>query len=361
MIKVCWISNIPSPYKVSLMNLLSKDLSLSILFETKTVSDREKDWFSYDFNGYEVSYLNENYKEKIKKCSEECDILINSDYSNKMCIYATHLFKKKKKPVVLLADGGLVIKRGLFDHVISLVMKQCDYFMSSGKQVNKYFNYYNIKDDKIFNYRFSSLTLEDLANNKALANKKEELKKELNIKEKHVLFSVGQQITRKGYDILVSAMKDVSKDVALIIAGGNVEDNVKKIIDDNNLNNIYFIGFKNKEELAKYYASSDIFVLNTRYDIWGLVINEAMSFGLPIISTNKCVAAVEFNNLFNNALINEVEDVNSLSSNINKLINDETLRLKLSNSSIEGIKEYTIDNTKEDFVSIINKIMEDYK
>ena len=39
--------------------------------------------------------------------------------------------------------------------------------------------------------------------------------------------------------------------------------------------------------------ASDLFVLPTREDIWGLVINEAMSFGLPIITTRKCIAGTE--------------------------------------------------------------------
>ena len=48
-----------------------------------------------------------------------------------------------------------------------------------------------------------------------------------------------------------------------------------------------------KPELATYYQAADLFVFPTREDIWGLVINEALSFGLPVITTRKCVAGVE--------------------------------------------------------------------
>ena len=359
MVKVCWISNIPSPYKVHLMNLLSKDLELYILFEKKGESDREDSWYSFDFKDYYVEFLDTNSKEKIDKASKICDVLINGDYSSIQCIYAVNKFKKQNKPVIMLADGGLAIDRGIFNYIISYFMKKNDYFMSSGKEVNKYYKFYGVDENRIYNYKFSSLTKDDIQKNKKIKNKSL-LKQKLNLKEDIILFSVGQQIPRKGYDLLVKAMIDVNKNVGLYIAGGEPEENVKEIIKSNNLNNIHFIGFKSKEELDEYYAASDIFVLPTRYDIWGLVINEAMSFGLPIISSDKCVSAIEFNNLFNNALITKNEDVGSISEAINILINDEYLRDQLGRNSLKGIKEYTIEHTKEDFVSIIKDVMEKF-
>lgn len=358
MLKVCWISNIPSPYKVKLMNMISEDVELYVLFEQKSVSDRDKSWFLYDFNNYYVEYLDENANEKINKASEVCDVLINGDYSNKLCIKAVKKFKNKNKPVVMLADGGLAIDRGLLNHAISFVMKKNDYFMSSGKEVNKYYNFYGIDDSKIFNYHFSSLTKHDVEKNKSFDKLK--IKDELGIKENIILFSAGQQIPRKGYDILAKAMINVDKSVGLYIAGGSPEDNVKEIIESNKLDNIHFVGFKDSDELNKYFSSSDIFVLPTRYDIWGLVINEAMSFGLPIISSDTCIAAVEFNNLFNNALIYKNEDVTELSDSINTLVNDSNLRDQLGRNSLEGIKDYTIEQTKDDFINILNNIMEKY-
>ena len=101
------------------------------------------------------------------------------------------------------------------------------------------------------------------------------------------------------------------------------------------LENVHFIGFKSKEELKKYYKSADLFVLPTREDIWGLVINEAMSYGLPIITTNKCVAGVELINNDENGFIVSVEDSKSISKKINLLLDNEKLSESMSENNLK--------------------------
>ena len=143
-----------------------------------------------------------------------------------------------------------------------------------------------------------------------------------------------------------------------------LDDNVAlrdyNLIDyEDHITNMKFIGFKKKDELAKYFAASDIFVLPTRYDIWGLVINEAMSFGLPIISTDKCAAADELINIFDNGIIVPIEDEKQLAKAIDTLANDKNLRLRYGRNSLNGIKDYTIENMIKDYLVIFDKVKKD--
>lgn len=354
--KICWISNAPAPYKVAFMKELGKKVELYCLFETNAESDREKTWYDYDSQNFTAIYLAEvNSKEVIQKMANKCDVLIDSDYTQKICMYAVKEFHKNNKIVFMHADGGLAIPRFfLIEKVVSHVMKRHDYFLSSGEETDKYYKYYGISPDKIKHYHFACMSKEEMNNNAKKIENKEEYRKECDYKEAIILFSVGQQIPRKGYDVLVKAMIDVPETVGLYIAGGNPEENVQEIIKENHLENIYFIGFKNKEELAKYYAGADIFVLPTRYDIWGLVINEAMSFGLPVISTNKCVAALEFNNHYSNAKIVNIEDSDSINKAICELAQNKEERLSLGVKSISGIQDYCFENMVNDFVDALN-------
>lgn len=348
--KVCWISNAPAPYKVEFMNVLATKVELTCLFEMKAESDREKDWYQYNFQGYEVIYLNEvNAKQVIKDKAKECDVLINSDYTKPICMYAVRMFHKQHKLSYLQADGGLAIPRGLMDKVISFVMKQNDYFLSSGKEVDKYFLYYGIDESKIKHYHFACMSQKEIEENAKMIENKQYYKEKCGYLEETILLSVGQPIPRKGFDILCNAMKDIPSKVGLYIIGGEPEESVKKIVDENHLTNVHFLPFKSKEELKEYYAGADIFVFPTRYDIWGLVINEAMSFGLPIISTDKCVAAVEFNNECENAIIVKAENVLELNEKIKRVIVDATLRNTLKEKALKGIKDYNFEEMANDF------------
>ncbi|MDO5122822.1 MAG: glycosyltransferase family 4 protein, partial [Erysipelotrichaceae bacterium] len=149
-------------------------------------------------------------------------------------------------------------------------------------------------------------------------------------------------------------MNGITEDIGVYIVGGEPEEHVLQYVKDNPLDNIRFIPFLNKEQLAEYYAAADCFVLPTRYDIWGLVINEAMAYGLPVISTDRCVAAVQFNEQCGNALIVPAEDVTSLREAIMKLYQDEALSQKLQAGSLAGIRDWSLENMKDDLISILN-------
>ena len=50
---------------------------------------------------------------------------------------------------------------------------------------------------------------------------------------------------------------------------------------------VIFVGFKNQSQLGKYYAMGDILILPSHWETWGLVVNEALQFGLTVITSDK--------------------------------------------------------------------------
>ncbi len=355
-LKVCWISNIPSPYKTAVMNLLGKKTELIALYEKKGESDREESWYDRGFTGFTGIYLDRhNFRRVIDDCAERCDCLIDSDYSNPLAMYACRAFKKKKKPVFLQADGGLVIPRGPVDKVISAVMKYCDFYISPGRETDRYFAYYGIPQEKIEHYRFCSMNRQEIEKAAKMREDKEEYRRRNGITGPNVLLSVGQQIPRKGYDILLKALKDLGEDCETYIIGGEPEPEVKRYAEENRMDSVHFIPFLSKEKLAEYYAAADLFVLATRYDIWGLVINEAMAYGLPVVSTDRCVAAAELNARFGNAVIVPAEDPDALREALRRLIRDPAAAKRMGDASLRGIQEYTLENMSGDLLSILEK------
>ncbi|MEE3486934.1 MAG: glycosyltransferase family 4 protein [Bulleidia sp.] len=339
------------------MNELGKHAELLCLFEKQTEEGREASWYDHAFTGFEGVFLNkENESEMLNKAVSEYDGLINADYSNRVCIKASKMFHKAGKPVFMYADGGLVIPRGPLDLVIRWAMNLCDWFLSSGEETDKYLDYYHVPMNQVLHYRFACMSESEIAEAARMSGQKEQYRLSSGYREKVIAITVGQQIPRKGIDILAKAdalLKDL--DLGIYVIGGKQEENVQKIIEEEHITNMHFIPFLSKEEIAGYYAGADFYVMPTRYDIWGLVINEAMAYGLPVISTDRCVAALQFNDLYQNAMLVPSEDPERLAGVMRKLCNDKDLRTELGRRSLEGIREYSIEHMAEDIATALQK------
>ncbi|MBR2825204.1 MAG: glycosyltransferase family 4 protein, partial [Solobacterium sp.] len=301
----------------------------------------------------------DDYKQVLNQYAQSHDILIDSIYSTKEGVYATWAFHKNHKKTVLIADGGLAKKRNpIMNQIISFFMKRHDYFFSSSNVTDRYFKHYGVDPNKILHYELSSFTKEDIENNRKLSERKVELRKELGLDDSFMWISVGRPIPRKGFDILVKAFHKSTheNEMCCYIVGGEAEENVNALINQYQIPNIHFIETLSKDDLAKYYAASDAFILPTRYDIWGLVINEAMSFGLPVITSDQCVAGMHFHEKNQSVFIVENENVDAYAEAMKRIYEDAEYRDRLSQLSLDIIQDNTIQNGAKDIVCDIKDI-----
>ena len=118
------------------------------------------------------------------------------------------------------------------------------------------------------------------------------IRKSLGIGEnKFILFTVRNLVQRMGLENLITALKDVVKevpDIYLIIGGdGPLKKELTKLSRKYGLSKfIEFVGFIPEEQLPKYYQSADLFVLPTKdLEGFGMVTLEALASGLPVLGT----------------------------------------------------------------------------
>lgn len=146
----------------------------------------------------------------------------------------------------------------------------------------------------------------------------------MNKRKKFRFFSLAFLTHNKGMDILIKAFAKSfrnNEDVELVIGGaGNEEQNLKRLTMDLSIENkISFIGELDRAKVIKEMQQSDVFVLASRYETFGVVYIEALSCGKPIIAT----ACGGPNSIVNeiNGLIVPVEDIDSLSEAMVKIKN----------------------------------------
>ena len=294
--KVLIVFNHPAPYKVRLFNELSKNMDLSIIFERFGNKDRQKDFYSenkFTFNQVKIhgfklgneNFISSGVKKHIK--NNHYDLIVMNGYSQFAEMKAIRYMKKKGIPYALFINGGIINhkeskwKKNLKTSYIS----KAKFYLSPDKESNKYLSYYGADESKIFNYPYSTVYEKEIISKPLTEQETSSLRKEFNIVGNKVYVSAGQLIKRKNYQVLIENWKDMPNDHHLYIYGdGKEHDHYAKIIEDLHLNNVHLHRFLPKDQLLKIFSISNYFIFPSNEDIYGHVINEALSQGLPVIS-----------------------------------------------------------------------------
>jgi len=120
------------------------------------------------------------------------------------------------------------------------------------------------------------------------------------------------------------------------------------------LKDIYFPGFKNQTELPRYYTMADIFVLPSGIkETWGLVVNEAMCFKLPIIVSDLVGCGADLVKEGGNGYIFPVGDTGELSKYLTDLIGNPEKRERFGDKSFEVIENY---NYEKDVAGVLKAL-----
>lgn len=356
--KVLFMSNIPSPYRLDFFNEFGKYCELTVSFEGKKATDRDEKWVGDNNIYYTAIYLKGKRTKSdqffcpgiISLIKQKYNYIIVGNYSSMTSMYAIEYMRIHKIPFLIEADGGLVSKESNFKYKIKRhFISSATAWLSSGNATTEYFLHYGAKKEKVYNYPFTSLREEDILKKTPTVEEKNAAKKKLGMREtEKIVLSVGRFSYMngygKGFDILMKAMKRCSSKYALYIVGDTPTQEFVDMKKKMGLDNVHFIEFKTKQELKDYYLAADLLCLQTRGDVWGLVINEGMAMGLPIITTDCCVAGLELVEIGKNGYIVSVEDEIELSDKINLILSDDLLRSKFAENSLNKIQQYTIEN-----------------
>jgi glycosyltransferase involved in cell wall biosynthesis len=118
----------------------------------------------------------------------------------------------------------------------------------------------------------------------------------LAVPERTEVIFVGQLIPRKGVDLLLEAMRPLFDDfpalLLSVIGDGSdaqaLQDRARTLRTADRVN---FEGAVSSDMIQSRLASADVLVLPSRWDGWGMVVNEALSAGVPVIVSDRCGAA----------------------------------------------------------------------
>ena len=359
--KVLIITNLPTPYKVDFYSELGKYCDLTVIFEGKRPTDLVFNWNDDDITTFKPIYLSYILNEKkihknILKYfdNNKYDTIVLSCYYTYTQTFALLYMKLKGVKYYFETDGGMISygENNIIRLAKRFLIGGAKAYFSPSQVSDEYLIYYNASPNLIFRYPFTSLDSSDILKEPLTTPEKKRLKDAHHIKYDKIIISIGQFIHRKGFDVLLESCKLIDKSVGIYVMGGSPTKQYLDIQKKLSLTNVHFVPFKSNKEVKEWLKMSNLFVLPTREDIWGLVINEAMANGLPVVTTDKCVAGIEL--IEDKECIVAVEDVDALYNIMNKIISDDEYSAKLSENNLIKIRDSNFQNMAQSHLQVFN-------
>lgn len=307
--KIAYLTNIPSPYRVAMMDEWALRLRNDLSMELRTYYTDKND----QGRGWSVANASRVAEERLSTIVSvpgygrlnwgllrlvlRNDIVMIGGFEQASYLATAFLARVFRRKVILLFDGFSPRRIGTDALPVRFVKwltgKLCHVYFANGS-VGRNFILQEVgaEEARIFN-QYLSVSTRHIDHERSRGIDKQTLRSELNLpKDCRIVAFCGYLIERKRPELLihaVSALPAADRPVVLMIGRGPLEDSLRQEARRLGVE-IVFCGFREGAELARYYLASDFLVLPSDDDPWGLVVNEAMAAGLPVISSDACGA-----------------------------------------------------------------------
>ena len=360
--KTLIVTDVIAPYRIPVFNVLARlpGLDLHVVFLAET-DERLRQWrvyteeirFSYQVlpswwwrSGRHDLLINRGLWPALKK--QNPHVIICGGY-NYLASWEALLWARRRRVEFLLwsESNGDDARAGRtwVESLKAYFLKKCDGFVVPGKASFGYLKTLGCDDRSI-------VTAPNAVDNNLFALQAEKVRtqatqfrEKLKLPSRFILF-VGRLVPEKGvFDLLeayATLESGVRSEVGLVFAGDGIsKGELARRAGHISPGIVCFPGFAQREDLAGFYALADVLVLPTHSDPWGLVVNEAMACGLPIIVSSVAGCSADLVEEGWNGHVVRPRDVEKLSMAIDSIVRKRELRIRMGAHSLERIQSYS--------------------
>ncbi len=375
---VILITNIPTPYRLPLFNELNKQLAhqgmgFKVIFGSIGY-DRRKWSIDMADCGFEYEVLPSRgvrfrnsegiaftYPGVCKVISgEKTGAIITNGFSiATLKLYIRSWFKRT--PYIIWS--GAIEPRNHFDHFPRLLLRKmlvrrAAGFIAYGAKARLYLMKIGAPEDRIA-IGINTVDVEFFRHETARFGRRVEAGKA----EKHILY-MGHLSPRKNvikalkvFERLLSYRYHIIMD---IVGDGEDRPNLEQYVRENMLTeHVHFHGFKQKWEIPRYLQRANCFLFQTDYDIWGLVLVEAMAAGVPCLASKHAGAAEDLVKDGVTGFFVDFDDTEAVTEKVKSILDDPTLAKSMGECAQELIFDrFTIAHSAKGFVEAVLKVRE---
>lgn len=367
--RILYIHNTVTNYRVPYFNRLAElsDLTLALFqFSDNEKIYKDKSRISELKNCKIYTDLKAEQSEIEKRILEnQFDVIILPCLDDFTCYQVFNHFAKFKKyakisvawemwePIKIDASLYKKLKKYGQRPFRKMALKKIDFALSSSGESEKYLQFLGVPSSNIYGYWNAARVPE--------IKSELDLRKKLGIKEdEKIVLSLGRIIKRKGLDILLEAFAKIYKShrLHLVIVGDGEElSTLKKQAKDLNLGtSVTFVGKVEPELRGLYFSQANLFVIPSIIykgfpEPWGLTVNEALQFSVPVVTTTAVGASILVQDGKNGIIVQE--------NNVTALSDGISIASKMNKDKIVPLN-YTPQNMAEIVYGIIvKKLSED--
>ena len=368
------LTEIISPYRIPAFNALAKheDIDLHVIFLAEN-DPTLRQWLVYKHEigfSYEVLpswrtrlgeynvLLNRGLDAALHRAAPEA--IVCGGYNYLASWECLRWAKRNEVPFLLWIESTSHDMRGrqaVVERLKSKFMRECDGFVVPGKSSSEYVCRFGVSENRIF-VAPNAVDTELFAREAEIAREQAtSVRLELAVPLRYFLF-VGRLVREKGvFDLLTayrSLAPQIREQVGLVFVGdgpARLELSAQAATIQPGV--VQLKGFVQRERLASYYALAEAFVFPTCSDPWGLVVNEAMACGLPVVCSAVAGCAADLIEDNWNGRVVRTGDVEQITHAMEQLGTNAELRLLMGQRSRERIHTYSPEACARGFAEAV--------
>ena len=177
---------------------------------------------------------------------------------------------------------------------------------------------------------------------------------------KYHLVAIGRLVERKGFEYLIRALTKLPDDIDLCIIGdGPLKAGLQGLAGDCNLNGRFrMTGYLPREQIFSYLTSADCFVLSSLHEGLGIVVQEAMAAGLPIVATDNG-GQVDIIENYRNGILVKPREADSLSAAIAHIYENRELAESMRQNNREDIRRHYMPANADRYIGLFEATLRD--
>lgn len=259
--------------------------------------------------------------------------------------------KSRRIPVFVRSETHLGLRRPgwrqrLRDGILRIAYRHVSGCLAIGTANRNYYRSLGVPDTKIFNVPYTVDNDRFIAAAQLPPDQRHDVRARFGLRDDQpVVLYASKFMRRKHPDDVVEAMamlRDAGVRASLLLVGtGEMEAELRARVAALKLDDVVFGGFVNQAELPQVYAASDIFVLPSENEPWGLIVNEVMCAGLPVVVADEVGCVPDLVHEGVNGRLMRAGDRTSLAAALRDLLTRTGQRQAMGRKSLDIIRNWS--------------------